>query len=158
MSVKWEDMLAGSGEIRRIAEMFQSYWPVFKAQELRRLGVIAHWQGDRSRTTDHYLRAGARQLSPDCWLRHHEAREDIPLDFPHTAVALYRVRCNLFHGDKAPHSEVDRVLGLCGIQVACGVSPAPSQFQIISVHLYQGRPSRNKPHELFYSSDCRSLL
>ena len=106
----FETLLEGSEEIRQIAERFRSYWPVFKAQELRRLGALAYWHGDRPQTIDHYLRAGARQLSPDCWLRHHAAHEDVPLDFPHTAVALYRVRCNLFHGDKAPHSEVDRIL------------------------------------------------
>src|SRR5262249_14169011 len=53
---RFENMLAGSGEIRQIAEGFRSYWPVFKAQELRRMGILTHWQGNRSRTTDHYLR------------------------------------------------------------------------------------------------------
>jgi len=114
---RFEMMLAGSDEIRQVAETFRSYWPIFKAQELRRLGALAYWHGNRAQTIEHYLRAGARQFSPDCWLRHHEAHEDIPLDFPHTAVALYRVRCNLFHGDKAPHSEVDRMLVSTGFRL-----------------------------------------
>jgi len=64
---RFETMLADSDEIRQIAETFRSYWPVFKAQELRRLGALVYWHGDRLKTIDHYLRAGARQLSPDCW-------------------------------------------------------------------------------------------
>jgi hypothetical protein len=114
---RFEMVLADSVEIRDTAETFRRYWPIFKAQELRRLGILAHWHGNRAETVEHYLRAGARQLSPDCWLRHQEAREEIPLDFPHTAVALYRVRCNLFHGDKAPHSEVDQILVSTGFRL-----------------------------------------
>jgi hypothetical protein len=34
----------------------------------------------------------------------------VPLDWSHTLAALYRVRCNLFHGEKARGSENDRVV------------------------------------------------
>jgi hypothetical protein len=114
---RFEWMLANSDEVREIAEAFRANWPVFKAQELRRLRALTYWHGNRAETIERYLQAGARQISPDCWLRHREAHEQIPLDFPHTAVALYRVRCNLFHGDKAPHSEVDRILVSTGFRL-----------------------------------------
>lgn len=100
---KFQSMLASSDELRDVAEEFRRCWPIFKAQELRRLGVITFWRGNRARTIQHYLHAQAKQIGPEYWLRHNEAHEKIPLDFPHTAAALYRVRCNLFHGDKIPH-------------------------------------------------------
>jgi hypothetical protein len=36
--------------------------------------------------------------------------EHTPLDWGHTLAALYRVRCNLFHGEKARNSENDRLV------------------------------------------------
>jgi hypothetical protein len=113
----FDKMLAASDEIRDIAVKFRSCWPIFKAQELRRLHVLTFWNGNRSRTIEHYLHGGAKQLAPECWLRHNEAQEEIPLDFPHTAAALYRVRCNLFHGDKIPHSEIDRTFVWTGFRL-----------------------------------------
>jgi hypothetical protein len=34
--------------------------------------------------------------------------EQCPIDWPHTITGIYKVRCNLFHGQKAAHSEMDR--------------------------------------------------
>ena len=34
----------------------------------------------------------------------------MPLDWPHTLEALYRVRCNLFHGEKGLDSEMDALI------------------------------------------------
>jgi hypothetical protein len=55
-----------------------------------------------------YLDAGVTAYAPQCWKRHHDAKVPVPLDWPHTLAALYRVRCNLFHGEKAAHSEMDQ--------------------------------------------------
>jgi len=35
------------------------------------------------------------------------AGESVPIDWPHTLAAVYQVRCNLFHGHKAAHSEME---------------------------------------------------
>ncbi len=43
-------------------------------------------------------------------MRHVEEDGDVPLDWPHTLLSIYHVRCNLFHGEKAAHSEMDRCL------------------------------------------------
>jgi hypothetical protein len=81
-------------------------WPVFRVADLRQRGVA--WSGidDRSQAVEVYLAAGATAFAPSCFRAHKEA----PLDWGHTLAALYRVRCNLFHGEKAGHSENDRVM------------------------------------------------
>jgi hypothetical protein len=112
----FEGILA-STKIRAVAETFREFWPIFRVQGLRRLGIVEYGQVDRSETIARYLQSGAKEFSPECWRRHSEAHEEVPLDFPHTAAALYRVRCNLFHGDKAPHSEVDRTLVYNGFRL-----------------------------------------
>jgi len=39
------------------------------------------------------------------------------LDWAHTLKAIYRVRCNLFHGEKAIHSEIDQKIVLSAFRV-----------------------------------------
>jgi len=39
--------------------------------------------------------------SPACWKRHADADQRISHDWSHTLAAIYQVRCNLFHGEKA---------------------------------------------------------
>lgn len=97
------------------AARFRGLWPIFKVEELRRLGVDC-WAGDTERAARaaSYHAAGARQFEPRCWLDHVE-RGEAPLDWPHTLAALYRVRCNLFHGEKARSSENDQQV----IEAAC---------------------------------------
>lgn len=90
---------------------FRRLWPVFQVQDLRRR-EIGHVAGDtRREIVDYYLghpESGRLRFEPGCWRRHDEKGEEVPLDWPHTLAVLYRVRCNLFHGEKARHSEMDR--------------------------------------------------
>jgi hypothetical protein len=44
--------------------------------------------------------------SPDCHIRH--IGESIVPDWAHVLEALYRVRCNLFHGTKSVDGAADR--------------------------------------------------
>ena len=106
-----------STSFRTTAERFRGYWPVFKAQELRRLRAPMHMMGDRQGIVAGYFDIGARKFEPACFRRHAAVGEEIPLDWPHVLAAIYQVRCNLFHGDKAPHSEIDRVLVYSGFQI-----------------------------------------
>jgi hypothetical protein len=41
----------------------------------------------------------------------------VPLDWAHTVKAIYRVRCNLFHGEKARTSEDDERIVLAARDV-----------------------------------------
>lgn len=117
LASRFDNTLRESASLRMIAERFRDQWPVFKAQELKRLRALTYWHGDRQRTIAHYLGLGARSFAPACYQRHVAAGEEIPLDWPHVLGAIYQVRCNLFHGDKAPHSEIDRVLVHSGFQI-----------------------------------------
>lgn len=72
---------------------------------------------DRPNMIAHYFQNGADSFAPLCYRRHIDGGDDVPLDWPHIIWAIYQVRCNLFHGDKAPHSEIDRVLVHSGLQV-----------------------------------------
>ena len=57
---------------------------------------------------NHYFSSGATKFEPQCWQTHNASGEEAPLDWAHTLAALYRVRCNLFHGEKSAHSEMDQ--------------------------------------------------
>lgn len=114
---QFDEALRDSADLRTTAEVFRSYWPVFKAQELKRLGAPMWRERDRPTTIARYLGMGAQQFAPACYRRHVENGEEIPLDWPHVLWAIYQVRCNLFHGDKAPHSEIDRVLVHSSFQI-----------------------------------------
>jgi hypothetical protein len=90
------------------ARGFAELWPIFKVAELR-LRNIDYWSFEHDRQsrvdmTREYLDAGARQFEPGCYLEH----DHVPVDWAHTLVALYRVRCNLFHGEKSRSSENDQ--------------------------------------------------
>jgi hypothetical protein len=114
---QFDEALRDSASLKTAAELFRSYWPVFKVQELKRLGTPMWGERDRQLTINRYLGMGAKNFAPACFQRHTESGEEIPLDWPHILAAIYKVRCNLFHGDKAPHSEIDRVLVHSAFQI-----------------------------------------
>lgn len=85
---------------------FAALWPIFRVSKLRERGIDyrSGIHESRAEVTRAYIDAGAREFAPSCYLEHEQA----PLDWGHTLVALYRVRCNLFHGEKARSSENDQ--------------------------------------------------
>lgn len=91
------------------AQKFHQLWPIFSVAKLRQ-GRIDHWRAidrDRGGTARAYIKAGARGYEPSCYGDHND---EPPLDWGHTLAALYRVRCNLFHGEKARTSGNDRTV------------------------------------------------
>jgi hypothetical protein len=90
------------------AVQFAAQWPIFEVKPLRRSHIIVSHEPDRGAVIKRYFAAGATSFAPNCWKRHNDAKEQVPVDWPHTLGALYRVRCNLFHGEKAAHSEMDQ--------------------------------------------------
>ena len=96
---------------------FSSYWPIFKAQELRRERIDPTGE-TRSKIVAHYLAHKPRlSRAPECFEDHTNARRAVPADWPHTLKALYQVRCNLFHGNKTPNSEMDRQIVYSALRV-----------------------------------------
>jgi hypothetical protein len=90
------------------AREFAQQWPIFEVKSLRQRGILQLDSGERRAAISRYFAAGATRFEPQCWKRHVDAGAQVPLDWPHTLTALYRVRCNLFHGEKAAHSEMDQ--------------------------------------------------
>lgn len=107
---KFSDLIATDTAFNDAAQRFHSMWPVFKAQSIRRAYVQADQGLSRAETVRHYFAMGVAEFEPDCWCVHQEAGEAVPLDWAHTLQTIYRVRCNLFHGEKSAHSEMDRVI------------------------------------------------
>lgn len=95
-------------EVRSDAQEFVSLLPIFKAQKLRRAGVFGQDGMARAELVQRYLAEGIREFEPECAEWHQARGEPVPCDWPHVIAAIYRVRCNLFHGEKSAHSEMDR--------------------------------------------------
>lgn len=109
LAQRFQTFSADSGNhLSRAAQGFAELWPVFKVQELRRRELANPHYGPRSKMIAEYLSAGAQEFEPKCWRRHSSESMGIPVDWPHVLAALYRVRCNLFHGEKAVSSEGDQ--------------------------------------------------
>ena len=117
---QFQSLLARDDEFSRVARAFHSLWPIFKAQDIRRGGHHVPVNLDRAGIIQHYLTAGLNVYAPKCWSYHQAAEEPVPLDWPHTLAAIYRVRCNLFHGEKSAHSEMDQIIVLAAYRVLIG--------------------------------------
>ncbi|MEW6388608.1 MAG: hypothetical protein AB1491_13925 [Thermodesulfobacteriota bacterium] len=108
---KFNTLIADNNSIfSQYANEFKYYWPIFKSQEIRRRGIQRISNKNREYIVNHYLSNNVNKFEPQCWTKHRERQEEAPLDWPHTLAALYRVRCNLFHGEKSPDSENDRLI------------------------------------------------
>lgn len=99
------------------ANVFHNLWPIFEVRELRQSGVPRHHSGNRRRIVTEYLNAGLTRFHPACWTGHGNAPDSTPLDWAHTLAALYRVRCNLFHGEKSLDSENDRAVTTAAVGI-----------------------------------------
>ncbi len=94
-------------------KQFAAFWPIFKDQSLRRSGMGRRPGETREEMVSRYLERSDVRFAPQCARRHREAGEKIPVDWPHTLAALYQVRCNFFHGEKALSSEMDQQIVSC---------------------------------------------
>jgi hypothetical protein len=96
----------------RVLEAFAATWPIFRAQEVvrRRLASITASREEHRQV----LLAQNVEHEPLCWSTHSGSP---PADWCHTLYALYRVRCNLFHGQKSMHVENDVEIVKCAADV-----------------------------------------
>jgi hypothetical protein len=109
LNERFAALLYDGGRLREAAIAFRELWPIFRVQKLRGLNV-AYLRPAQSRAeaVQTYLDAGATDYRPRCWLTHTSSADGVPLDWAHTVNAIYGVRCNLFHGEKARTSEDDQ--------------------------------------------------
>jgi hypothetical protein len=99
-----------NSELNSNATIFSQLLPIFDVKTLRqRVPSVPYELGqDRSAHVRYYIERGADRFQPQCWVRHIESGEPLPIDWPHLLKPIYKIRCNLFHGQKSPHSEMDR--------------------------------------------------
>jgi hypothetical protein len=111
------------------ASQFSKLWPIFSVKRLRRHGIIRLHSGNRDDIINTYLAAGATIFEPQCWKKHKDAGQQVPVDWPHTLASLYQVRCNLFHGEKAADSEIDQLVVSCAFKVLVNFFKAAGYFE-----------------------------
>lgn len=103
---------------RKWAREFQVFWPIFKVQELRWIDVAVSRFETRSRTAIlKYLDAGTSEQRPFDPGNPRAIGCDFPLTWTNTLPSIYRVRCNLFHGDKCLSSESDQEIVAAAFRV-----------------------------------------
>jgi len=110
LNERFATLVNDGGPLHEPATAFHDLWPIFRVQKLRELHVAYYSQPAQSRAeiVQTYLRAGATDFRPRCWSGHISSAYGVPLDWSHTVTAIYGVRCNLFHGEKARTSEDDQ--------------------------------------------------
>jgi hypothetical protein len=94
--------LQATKHFNQATRRFAALWPIFKASRQRELGIP--FFEDRDQVVEWSLAAGIERR-PQCYGAHPQG---VPNDWAHTLHALYRVRCNLFHGEKGVHVDGDR--------------------------------------------------
>lgn len=110
---KFRSLMVEDTEFSSTVKQFARLWPVFKVRALQDHG-LKHWNGN---VTDrpNYLREcfmnnwEKGDFSPTCFREHQPDPSDprtfsssnVPRDWSHTLSAIYKVRCNLFHGGKS---------------------------------------------------------
>jgi hypothetical protein len=106
LSARFTNLIAQEEHFARSARAFQAWWPIFKVQELRRKGIPRMESRNRREIVAHYIAAGATEYSPCNSQSPPLSGSEFPLEWNNALAVIYRVRCNLFHGDKCSSSEV----------------------------------------------------
>ena len=104
-----------------IVSQFAELWPIFKVRALldKNLGP---WKGTVAERPRYRYECFTKSLktsdfAPRCFQNHQPdptnpktfSPSNVPIDWPHTLSAIYRVRCNLFHGGKSFVNSGDRI-------------------------------------------------
>lgn len=99
-----------NSQLNSNATIFSQLLPIFDVKTLRqRVPFVPYELGlDRSAHVRYCIEHGADRFQPQCWARHIESGEPLPVDWLHLLKPIYKIRCDLFHGQKSPHSEMER--------------------------------------------------
>ena len=105
-------------DVTRAAQDFRRYWPIPKMQDLRRHGS-PHWlANDSARERLSLFDRQGVLYEPACARQHVPC--SIPLDWEHFIRATYRVRCNLFDGDKSLEHPTDQIIVASAFRALAG--------------------------------------
>ncbi len=104
LSDTFDDLVRNDLQVARALQRFHSLWPIFRTTDVRSGRLPREPRATRVRR---YAADFPRSVrAPNCHLRHVDG--DLPADWGHALAALYRVRCNLFHGSKSAFGIEDR--------------------------------------------------
>jgi hypothetical protein len=114
LSAKFVGLLSEHADFKIRVHRFARLWPIFRSSDIRRHRGQVSERFSREERVAAYLGRRLNNFEPCCW---HEHDGLPPLDWAHTFRAIYRVRCNLFHGEKTLNSEndVDIVRAACQV-------------------------------------------
>lgn len=110
---------ASNPDIQAQVFQFAACWPIIEVKSLRKVEPLK--QRLKTMTVEQLISSlgGKEELirqypevkfEPKCWKRHIKPNQQAPIDWPHTLSALYKFRCNLFHGAKELTSEGEQIL------------------------------------------------
>ncbi len=104
---KFHNLSISDPHFASCATQFSLLWPIFEVKSSPHVSFKD--SDDRKKIVESYFDEGAEVYAPPCWKRHEqEVTLEKIIDWPHTIDALYKVRCNLFHGEKVVSSENDK--------------------------------------------------
>lgn len=113
--------LMSRDQFRAAAYAFSSFWPIFRVSDLpdaiRRRRPEK--KGRRAVTEHYHSNCPTAARAPDCHLTHSSPMDP---DWAHTLEALYRVRCNLFHGQKSGGGMEDQAILRAAVAVLLPVA------------------------------------
>lgn len=97
-----------SSDISKSIKDFFEFLPIFDAKIIHKKNLYNSKLCDRKELIKYYMSKGVNKFEPRCCIEHMEQGNPIPMDWTHFICAVYKVRCNLFHGFKSAHSEMDQ--------------------------------------------------
>jgi len=106
-------------DVTRAAQQFRRYWPIPKMQDLRSKEGPSGWlEIDPHEERLRFFEKYSICYEPRCAPQH--VASSIPLDWEHFIRATYRVRCNLFHGDKSLYHPDDQIIVASAFRALAG--------------------------------------
>ncbi len=110
MNNKFTALYYNKTDFREIVDEFSSLWPIFRVKDLVREGIDGWRQYSTDESREFYrnrifqhnknkVKKDRILFEPRCFMEH--SCEKPPSDWTHTLLAIYQIRCNLFHGGKS---------------------------------------------------------
>jgi len=99
-----------NSSLNEIVLRFSDLLPIFNVRDLRKSDIWTNNRNNRQERVNFYFEQGYTSFSPSCWQLHLDSGELLPIDGGHLINGIYQVRCNLFHGLKSAHSEMDQAI------------------------------------------------
>jgi len=137
MSRDFAELLDWNELAKKAVRRLMSAAPVFKSSWLRKKRRELHLSdsepgGSRADQVDFWLAAPdvKANFRPACARMHRQQRDRLPFNWAHTLHAVYQVRCNLFHGEKARNNALDARFTADGRRILTAMIEATDLFGV----------------------------